>query len=50
MDIAAHRCRWNLFCYRDLWRWIDAPFDTPPRSELTVQTWLMLDSIQPPTS
>jgi len=22
--------RWNLFTYRDLWRWIDDPFETPP--------------------
>ena len=22
--------RWNLFSYRDLWQWIDQPFDTPP--------------------
>lgn len=22
--------RWNLFTYRDLWRWIDDPFDIPP--------------------
>jgi len=40
--------RWNLFTYRDLWRWIDAPFDTPSGSEVAEQTWLMLDSIQPP--
>jgi hypothetical protein len=39
--------RWNLFTYRDLWRWIDAPFDTPAGSEVAVQTWLMLDSIEP---
>jgi len=39
--------RWNLFTYRDLWRWIDAPFDTPAGSEVAVQTWLILDSIQP---
>jgi len=37
---------WNLFTYRDLWQWIDAPFDTPAGSEVAVQTWLMLDSIQ----
>lgn len=24
--------RWNLFTYRDLWKWIDDPFDTPPES------------------
>jgi len=40
--------RWNLFTYRDLWQWIDAPFDTPAGTEVAVQTWLMLDSIQPP--
>jgi len=22
--------RWNLFTYRDLWRWLDDPDDTPP--------------------
>jgi hypothetical protein len=22
--------RWNLFTYRDLWAWIDRPFETPP--------------------
>jgi hypothetical protein len=22
--------RWNLFTYRDLWRWINDPFETPP--------------------
>ena len=22
--------RWNLFTYRDLWEWIDDPFDIPP--------------------
>jgi len=37
--------RWNLFSYRDLWRWINAPFDTPPGSQVPIQTWLMLDSI-----
>ena len=21
---------WNLFTYRDLWKWIDDPFKTPP--------------------
>ena len=21
--------RWNLFSYRDLWEWLDRPFDTP---------------------
>lgn len=22
--------RWNLFTYRDLWAWLDQPFETPP--------------------
>jgi len=22
--------RWNLFTYRDLWTWLEEPFDTPP--------------------
>ena len=22
--------RWNLFTYRDLWEWLDDPYDTPP--------------------
>jgi hypothetical protein len=22
--------RWNLFTYRDLWKWINQPYDTPP--------------------
>jgi len=22
--------RWNLFTYRDLWAWIDDPYETPP--------------------
>lgn len=24
--------RWNLFTYRDLWQWLDDPFNTPPES------------------
>jgi len=40
--------RWNLFTYRDLWRWIDAPFERLAGSEVAEQTWLILDSIQPP--
>jgi len=23
--------RWNLFSYRDLWQWLNRPFDTPPQ-------------------
>lgn len=37
--------RWNLFSYRDLWSWLDAPFETPPQSLDLEQTWLDLDSI-----
>lgn len=29
--------RWNLFTYRDLWTWIDKPFDTPPLSPVPEQ-------------
>jgi transposase len=39
--------RWNLFTYRDLWQWIDAPFETPAGTAVAEQTWLMLDSIAP---
>ncbi len=39
--------RWNLFTYRDLWQWIDAPFATPPGTAVAEQTWLLLDSSQP---
>ena len=35
--------RLSLFTYRDLWQWIDRPFDTPPESPLEQQ--LVLDSI-----
>lgn len=34
--------RWNLFSYRDLWEWINRPFDTP--ALLTAQLELKLDS------
>lgn len=34
--------RWNLFSYRDLWEWINRPFDTPPEPSLQLQ--LNLDS------
>lgn len=30
--------RWNLFTYRDLWQWLDRPFDTPPGPPLIIQT------------
>jgi hypothetical protein len=37
--------RLNLFTYRDLWQWIDRPFDTPP--EPSPQLQLLLDSSPP---
>jgi hypothetical protein len=36
--------RWNLFSYRDLWQWIDAPFATPPQTAGWTQLNLVLDS------
>ena len=35
--------RWNLFSYRDLWKWLDHPFETPP--VVVGPTQLELDSI-----
>jgi hypothetical protein len=35
--------RWNLFSYRNLWEWLNRPFDTPP--EPSDQLQLELDSI-----
>jgi len=35
--------RWNLFSYRDLWEWLNRPFDTPPAPSAQLQ--LNLDSI-----
>jgi hypothetical protein len=35
--------RWNLFTYRNLWQWIDHPFETPPECNPHLQ--LTLDSI-----
>jgi hypothetical protein len=37
--------RWNLFSYRDLWKWLNRPFDTPP--EPAAQLELVLDSSAP---
>ena len=37
--------RWNLFTYRDLWRWIDEPFKTEPEKPPPRQMQLVLDSI-----
>ena len=34
--------RWNRFSYRDLWEWLNRPFDTPPAT--TLQLDLKLDS------
>ena len=34
--------RWSLFTYRDLWNWLDRPFDTPPKG--ADQLELKLDS------
>jgi hypothetical protein len=34
--------RWNLFTYRDLWEWIDHPFDVLPLSPESVQIPLPL--------
>ena len=37
--------RWNLFSYRDLWEWIDDPFNTPPEAATVSQIPLpFLDS------
>lgn len=36
--------RWNLFTYRDLWSWIDEPFDTPQSPPIYNQLSLVLDS------
>ena len=34
--------RWNLFTYRDLWQWIDHPFDVKPLGPNPVQYTLSL--------
>lgn len=36
--------RWNLFAHRDLWTWIDRPFETPPLLPGATQMELVLDS------
>ena len=38
--------RWNLFSYRNLWEWLNRPFDTPPQP--ATQLPLILDSILTP--
>jgi len=37
--------RWNLFTYRDLWEWIDDPFDVPPITPNPVQYLIPFKSI-----
>jgi hypothetical protein len=36
--------RWNLFTYRDLWKWLNEPLSTPPESPIVEQMSLVLDS------
>jgi len=36
---------WNLFTYRNLWDWIDAPFDVPPIEPVPYQPMLPLQSL-----
>jgi len=36
--------RWNLFTYRDLWAWLDNPFDNPPRPPNQVQLMLPIQA------
>jgi hypothetical protein len=33
--------RWNFFTYRDLWRWLDDPFESPPEipGSAQLQLW-----------
>ena len=37
--------RWNLFTYRDLWEWIDNPFDILPIQQEPVQYHLLLPGL-----
>jgi len=37
--------RWNLFTYRDLWSWIDKPFDVLPVTPDSAQLQLPLTGI-----
>jgi len=37
--------RWNLFTYRDLWEWIDKPFDVLPLQQEPVQYHLPLHAL-----
>lgn len=36
--------RWNLFSYRDLWQWLNKPFETPPLPVIADQLQFNLDS------
>jgi hypothetical protein len=38
--------RWNLFTYRDLWEWINRPYDTPPEFSVSQGELFELDSMQ----
>jgi hypothetical protein len=37
--------RWNLFTYRDLWKWLDDPYETPPDEPSNNPVQMTLDSI-----
>jgi hypothetical protein len=37
--------RWNLFTYRDLWAWLDHPFQTPPLGPVVEQLVLDLPGV-----
>ncbi len=37
--------RWNLFTYRDLWEWIDHPFDVLPETSESVQYLLLFKGL-----
>jgi len=37
--------RWDLFTYRDLWDWIDSPFDVLPITPKPVQNLLPLRGV-----
>jgi len=39
--------RWNLFTYRNLWNWLNAPFDTLPENQDSDQLTFVLDSSPP---
>ena len=41
--------RWTLFTYRNLWQWINDPFQTPPNKAQPVQEQLLLPGLRQPT-